>query len=65
MSHGDPYAAAWKQFQATKDVPAFVAGIATSYSTSAAYTNLVNAIAGQSNVKAAIAAARAAAPKAA
>ena len=61
VSNGLPYMGAWRTFQRSRDVAAFVAGIARAYSTSASYTDLVNAIAGQGNVREAIQAARTAA----
>jgi flagellum-specific peptidoglycan hydrolase FlgJ len=58
VSRGTPYAEAWERYQKDRDVRAFVAGIAGSYSSSSKYSFLVNTIAGQGNVRAAIAAAR-------
>ena len=58
ISHGSPYAAAWKEYLVNRNIPQLVAGVANAYSTTEDYQNLVNAIAGQSNVRNAIAAAR-------
>jgi flagellum-specific peptidoglycan hydrolase FlgJ len=60
VTNGRPYSGAWGAYQTDKDVPKFVAGIATAYSTSPDYTALVNTIAGQNNVTTAIAAAKSA-----
>jgi flagellum-specific peptidoglycan hydrolase FlgJ len=54
ISHGGPYAAAWRRYQSDGDVDALIAGIAGAYSTSPQYAELVTTIAGQANVRAAI-----------
>jgi flagellum-specific peptidoglycan hydrolase FlgJ len=58
ISHGRPYAAAWKQYLVDANVDALIAGIATVYATSPEYAALVTAIAGQTNVRKAIEGAR-------
>lgn len=58
ISHGDPYHAAWQQYQRDHDVTKLIAGISHVYATDPAYARLVTGIAFQNNVTAAIAAAK-------
>lgn len=50
ISHGQPYAAAWEQYQKDHDDDDLIAGIAKHYSTSPEYTQLVQNISRQQNV---------------
>lgn len=58
ISHGDSYRLAWAGYSADRDLAGLIVGIANVYSTSPSYAELVAAIAGQANVRVAIASAR-------
>ena len=58
ITHGSPYAEAWRNYQARKDLMALVLGIARVYATDPSYWRLTQAIATQGNVAAAVANAR-------
>lgn len=54
ITHGSPYAAAWKAYQTDRDLYKFLSAVAHVYATDSNYTKLVIAIATQGNVKAAL-----------
>ena len=55
ISNGQPYSAAWEQYGNDRDLPALIVAVARVYPTDPNYAHLVAAIAGQINVKQAIA----------
>ena len=57
ITAGAPYRAGWERYQREHDLGALIAAVAARYSTSPQYAALVTAIAGQTNVANAIAAA--------
>ena len=57
ITHGAPYRAAWERYQNDRDLQVLIAAIAGTYATDPAYAHLAAAIAAQSNVAQAIAAA--------
>jgi len=59
ITHGAPYRTAWRQYQRTRDVGELIASVARIYATDPNYGGLVNQIAGQANIAAAIEGARA------
>lgn len=58
ITWGAPYRSAWSQYQRDKNLDGLIAGVARVYATDPAYADLISQIAGQSNIAAAIAAAR-------
>jgi flagellum-specific peptidoglycan hydrolase FlgJ len=58
ISHAAPYQAAWKAYLANRDARKLLGGIAGTYASDPAYEKLVQQIAGQGDVVAAIAKAR-------
>lgn len=59
ITRGSPYAVAWANYQRTHDLPALIAAVAETYATDPNYKALAATIAYQTNVAAAIDAARA------
>jgi lysozyme len=57
ITQGSPYRAAWQQYQNDHDLHALIAAVAGTYATDPNYAYLAAAIAGQTNVAQAIAAA--------
>jgi flagellum-specific peptidoglycan hydrolase FlgJ len=55
ITDGGPYHGAWEQYQKDRDLPALVMAVARVYATDSNYAHLAAAVAGQSNVKQAIA----------
>ena len=58
ITHGAPYRAAWQRYQRDRDLHALIAAVAGVYATDPQYARLAGEIAGQTNVAAAIGAAR-------
>lgn len=58
ITHGQPYREAWRQYQADGDLHKLITGIARVYATDPNYATLLTRIARQTNVSAAIEAAR-------
>ena len=58
ITHGTPYCDAWRRYQKDRDVPVLIAAVAGTYATDPQYASLASVIAGQTNVAAAITAAR-------
>jgi flagellum-specific peptidoglycan hydrolase FlgJ len=58
ITHGAPYRAAWERYQKDHDLHALIAAVAGTYATDPNYAHLAAAIAGQTNVAQAVAAAR-------
>jgi len=58
ITQGAPYRTAWEQYQNDHDLHALIAAVAGTYATDPSYAHLAAAIAGQTNVAQAIAAAR-------
>ena len=58
ITHGAPYRAAWQRHQEDRDLHALIAAVAGVYATDPQYARLAGEIAGQTNVVAAIGAAR-------
>ena len=55
LTNGTPYHVAWDQCQKERDLPTLIAAVARVYATDPGYARLEDAIAGQPNVKQAIA----------
>ena len=58
ITHGAPYRVAWQRYQKDRNFPALIAAVAGTYATDPQYASLASVIAGQTNVAAAITAAR-------
>jgi len=58
ITHGAPYRIAWQRYHKDGDIPALIAAVAGAYATDPKYASLASAIAGQTNVAAAINTAR-------
>jgi len=58
ITQGAPYRVAWQAYQTSHDLHALIAALAGAYATDPNYARLATAIAGQSNVTQAVAAAR-------
>jgi flagellar protein FlgJ len=58
ITQGTPYRAAWEKYRADRNLYGLVAAVAGTYATDPAYAHMAAAIAGQTNVAQAIAAAR-------
>lgn len=58
ITHGAPYAAAWANYQRARDLSALIAAVSGTYATDPNYKALATSIAYQTNVAAAIDAAR-------
>jgi flagellum-specific peptidoglycan hydrolase FlgJ len=58
ITQGAPYRVAWERYQNDHDLQALIAAVASTYATDPSYAHLAAAIAGQTNVAQAIAAAR-------
>jgi flagellum-specific peptidoglycan hydrolase FlgJ len=58
VTNGTPYHVAWEQYQKDRDLPSLIAAVARVYATDPSYANLAAAVAGQANVKQAMAEAR-------
>jgi flagellum-specific peptidoglycan hydrolase FlgJ len=58
ITQGAPYRAAWQKYQTDHDLHGLIAAVASKYASDPKYAHLVAAIAGQTNVAQAIAAAR-------
>ena len=54
ITHGERYRSAWASYQVTRNLPALIDGVARVYATAPDYASLVQQIAGQANVAAAI-----------
>jgi flagellum-specific peptidoglycan hydrolase FlgJ len=54
ITHGSPYAVAWRAYQEGKDLDRFLDSIAHVYATDPSYSKLVRTIARQANVSTAI-----------
>ncbi|MGO9895099.1 MAG: glycoside hydrolase family 73 protein [Bryobacteraceae bacterium] len=57
ITHGAPYRVAWERYQNDRDLHALIAAVAGTYATDPNYAHLAAAIAGQTNVAQAVAAA--------
>ena len=57
ITQGAPYRAAWERYQNDHNLPALIVSVAGTYATDPNYAHLAAAIAGQTNVAQAIAAA--------
>jgi flagellum-specific peptidoglycan hydrolase FlgJ len=55
ITNGNPYRAAWDQYQHDRDLPSLIAAVARVYATDPGYAHLATLIAGQTNVEQAIA----------
>ena len=55
ITNGAPYHAEWEHYQKNRDLPALIGAVARVYATDPNYAHLAAAVAGQSNVKQAIA----------
>ncbi|HZT32762.1 MAG TPA: glucosaminidase domain-containing protein [Bryobacteraceae bacterium] len=58
ITQGAPYRAAWERYQSDHDLHTLIAAVAGTYATDPNYARLAAAIAGQTNVAQAVAAAR-------
>jgi flagellum-specific peptidoglycan hydrolase FlgJ len=55
ITNGAPYHAAWEQYQKDRDLPVLIPAVARVYATDPGYAHLAAVVAGQANVKQAIA----------
>jgi flagellum-specific peptidoglycan hydrolase FlgJ len=51
---GEPYRAAWKQYQTSRDLPLLLGTVARVYATDPGYASMLATIAAQSNIRSAI-----------
>lgn len=58
ITHGAQYRAGWRQYQSGRNLTALIRAVARTYATDPQYASLASVIAGQTNVAAAITAAR-------